>query len=286
MEPARELWKRIETLNAVTYFAPESTAATKSAGLKGFWMGYFGFRAAPLGPASAGVVDAAFANFAPAMVRRSIPDAWTFADPAALIRSRSESAADALRRLAPEVSQVALEINDTLRSIIEASAPIGRPLFAANRDVAPIDDPVAQLWQHCTTIREHRGDGHVAALAAAGIDGCEAHQLFIAANGLPDDVFRTNRGWSEDEWDAAKARLRTRGLLEDAGLTDAGRRTHDHIEAVTDALAAEPLEAALEADRTDQLIAQLTSVAVQVASSGVLPFPNPMGLPEVNTAQR
>ena len=46
---AREFWKRIETLHAVTYFDHESTDAATNAGLRGFWMGYFGFRAAPLG---------------------------------------------------------------------------------------------------------------------------------------------------------------------------------------------------------------------------------------------
>jgi cyanate permease len=73
---AREFWKRIESIHAVTYFAPESTEAARAAGLRGFWMGYFGFRAAPLGPVSAGVVEAAFANFETAMIQRSIPDAW------------------------------------------------------------------------------------------------------------------------------------------------------------------------------------------------------------------
>ena len=72
MGVAREFWKRIETLHAVTYFAPESIEAAKTAGLRGFWMGYFGFRAAPLGKVNAGIVEAAFANFAPGMVRRSI----------------------------------------------------------------------------------------------------------------------------------------------------------------------------------------------------------------------
>ena len=62
VKSARELWQRIETLHAVTYFAPESISAAKSAGLRGFWMGYFGFRAAPLGTVGAGVVESAFAQ--------------------------------------------------------------------------------------------------------------------------------------------------------------------------------------------------------------------------------
>lgn len=281
MEAARELWKRIETLHALTYFAPESVAAAKATGLRGFWMGYFGFRAAPLGSVGPGVVEAAFANFAPEMVRRSIPDAWDFARPADLVAVRSNAAAQALRRLAPDISAVASRVNDTLRGIAATAAPIGRPMFAANRDVAALDDPVAQLWQHCTTLREHRGDGHVIALAAADIDGCQAHQLLIAAQRLPIEVFRDNRGWTEQRWDDAEQRLQQRGILEDRALTRAGRQLHDEIERLTDSLAHEPLEQTLSATEVNALIDALTPAALEIASSGVLPFPNPMGLPSM-----
>jgi hypothetical protein len=56
------------------------------------------------------------------------------------------------------------------------------PLFSANRSLALPDDPVERLWQLCTSLREHRGDGHVAALTAKGLDGLEAHVL-IALEG-------------------------------------------------------------------------------------------------------
>jgi hypothetical protein len=48
-ETARALWHAIEPLHAVTYFAPECVEANRTLGLRGFWMGYFGARAAPLG---------------------------------------------------------------------------------------------------------------------------------------------------------------------------------------------------------------------------------------------
>ncbi len=279
MEVARELWKRIETIHSVTYFAPESIAAAKSSGLLGFWMGYFGFRASPLGRSGAGVVEATFANFAPEMVRRSIPDAWKYAQPHDLIKIRSNAAADALRRLAPEVSALAAQVNDMLRDIADEAAPIGRPLFAANRDVLPLEDPVAQLWQHCTTLREQRGDGHVAALAAAGVDGCQAHQLLIASQNLPVEVFRESRGWTDQQWTDGERRLRERGFLSGHSLTALGRQTHDEIERITDSLAYEPIAKALSTTAIDDLIGRLTPTAIEVSSSGVLPFPNPMGLP-------
>ena len=75
MQPvvARELWHRLEVVNAVTYFSPESRDAAERIGLKGFWMGYFAFRAAPMGPVTPGVVEATFFNFHPERVRRAIP---------------------------------------------------------------------------------------------------------------------------------------------------------------------------------------------------------------------
>lgn len=279
---AREFWKRIETLHAVTYFAPESIDAARAAGLRGFWMGYFGFRAAPLGPVGAAVVEAAFANFAPSMVRRSIPDAWAFAEPTELVAVRPAAAAAALRRVIPGVETSAFEVNQTLRAIVDSGSSIGRPLFAANRDVDALDDPVAQLWQHCTTLREQRGDGHVIALASAGIDGCEAHRLLIAAEALPPEIFRDNRGWTISEWDGAAQRLAARGLLDPHGLTREGRRVRNEIEALTDSLAHEPIARFLSDPAIEELIDVLTPVAEAVASSGVLPFPNPMGLPRLD----
>lgn len=278
---AREFWKRIETLHAVTYFAPESIAAAKTAGLRGFWMGYFGFRASPLGAVGAGVVEAAFANFAPDMVRRSIPDAWEFANPEHLISIRSDAAAEVLRRLAPDVDELADEVNDRLGAIIDAGIPVGRSMFAANRDVDSLPDPVAQLWQHCTTLREHRGDGHVMALATAGLDGCEAHQLLIASHRHTVEVFRDNRGWTAEQWEATARTLRQRGLLDGNELTDVGRRLHDEVERLTDSLAADPLVATLAKSEIENLIDRLTPVALQISSSGVLPFPNPMALPSL-----
>ena len=47
--PARRLWAAVEPLHAVVYFAPETAAAAKEVGLRGYWMGYFAGRLAPLG---------------------------------------------------------------------------------------------------------------------------------------------------------------------------------------------------------------------------------------------
>ena len=178
-----------------------------------------------LGAVGADVVTDAFYNFAPPMVERAIPDAWSFATPESLVRARSWAAMAALREVCPTVDEVAPAVVGMLRDVVTSAADDPtRPLYRANREVARPDDPVAEVWQHCTTIREHRGDGHVTALRRARLDGCEAHVLAAAEAGVPTELLRTSRGWTEDEWAAATDRLRERGLVDrDGGATDAGR---------------------------------------------------------------
>lgn len=276
---ARRIWSQLESVHAVTYFSPESLEAATATGLRGFWMGYFGFRASPLGPVVAGVVEATFANFAPTMVRRAIPDAWSYAHPSVLARARATASAHALRRLSSRIDQIASNVNSDLESVISCAASIGHPLFAANRDLDRFDDPVERLWQNCTTLREHRGDGHVAALASAGIDGCEAHLLIAAEHGWRPDVFFDNRGWTTEHQQEAHTRLAERGLLNSSGLTVEGAAIRSHVEATTDSRASEPYERALRPDRCTRLLAELSGVAADIIRSETIPFPNPMGLP-------
>lgn len=276
---ARQVWQAMEPLHAVTYFAPESLDANRAVGLRGFWMGYFAARAAPLGAVAAGVVEAAFYNFHPAKVRRAIPDAWTFAPPEAVVRARGEAATAALRRVAPSAAGAAAELAGLLAPVVAAADGAGRPLFAANRDLATPDDPVGALWQATTALREHRGDGHVALLAAEGLDGCEVHVLFAAAEGVPPATLRDNRGWTEDDWRAAAGRLAARGLLDTAGHPTAeGRALRAHVESRTDALAARPY-GALAPGGAERLVTLLGPLTDEVLASGTIPFPNPMGLP-------
>ncbi|WP_433326409.1 SCO6745 family protein [Spirillospora sp. CA-294931] len=275
---ARRLWQVLEPVHVVTYFSAECAAAMKAVGLRGYWMGYFGGRAAPLGPVSAGVVEAAFYGFHPKRVRRAVPDAWTFAAPDAIVRARSEAAATALRRISHEAESVAVAAVPSLERVVEAAEVGGRPLFGANRDVALPDDPVARLWQLASALREHRGDGHVALLAGEGLDGLESNVLAAAVNGAPLGNLEVTRGWSEAERAAAVEALVSRGLMDGAGVTGAGRELKARVEARTDALAA-PAYRVL--DDPEGLREVLLPLARAVQDSGDLPFPNPIGLPRL-----
>lgn len=278
-DQARRLWQRLEHLHAVTYFDEGCRQATQSLGLRGFWMGYFGSRAAPLGTVNPGVVEALFFNFAPAMVRRSIPDAWFHAEPARIIEARGRAAAAALRSLVPGIEEIASRVEAQLAVCVEAAPGSARPLFCANRDLEAPNDAVARLWQLATTLREHRGDAHVAVLAAKGLTGCAPHLLLLADRGYPPNVMRENRGWSSDEWDRTEDALVERGLLSpEGGLSQSGQALRDGIEATTDRLAATAYDPIAEAG-AERLIDQLHGPAALIATSGMIPYPNPIGLP-------
>ncbi|MFE3258780.1 hypothetical protein [Nocardia sp. NPDC059229] len=271
---AREVWRVLEPLHAVTYFAADCIAANKAVGLRGFWMGYFASRSAPLGAVGPSVVEATFYNFHPAMVRRAIPDAWGFAAPDAIIATRTIAAAAVLRTVVPDIADIAARAVPRLHQAIATAPAAGRPLFAANRDLPTPDDSVHALWQAVTALREHRGDGHVACLLSEGIDGCEAHVLFSASTGTPAQLWRDNRGWSETDWKAARERLTDRGLLNSEGITEAGRALRAHIEARTDALA---MTAYRGVPGILEMLSALTPAARAVVRSGEVPYPNPMG---------
>lgn len=278
---ARRAWQRFEPLHAVTYFAPETRAATDALGLKGGWMSYFGCRAAPLGPAPAAVVTAVFHGFHPSMVARAIPDAWRAATPEQLLAARLGAVDAAYRRLldadlsGPEMRHAA----ELAGAAAEGASTAGRPLAAANAALAAPDEPHLALWQAATVLREHRGDGHVTALVAAGVEPCQSQVLAAAAGRTPADVLRQARKWSEAEWADAVDTLAARGWVTAAGeLTPAGRTARREIELHTDRLATGPY-AALGPDRTDALLAALDGLAGQVVAAGGVPLPNPIGAP-------
>ena len=242
MSAARAMWTMFEPVHDVTYFAPEALSGFTEAGLRGYWRGYFAGRAAPLGGTRAAVVTASFFNFAPSFVARAVPGVWDLVTPQEAIAVREAGATAALRRLLGGREAEAAKAADLLWRAAEDLDFAGRALSAANAELPVSGEPLTRLWQATTLLREHRGDGHFAALAAADIDGCEAVLLRCAKDtDISRDMMQPVRGWSDEQWDAAAARLAERGLTgEDGAMTAAGRSVHDAVEAATDQAAARP----------------------------------------------
>jgi hypothetical protein len=234
------MWTLYEPIHAITYFAAEARAEFEQAGLRGFWRGYFAGRAAPLGAIDPAPVVGLFNSFAPSMVERALPAVWDLVSPAEALAARSRGAAAVLAGVVD--AREAARLADLLAPIVAAHKPAGHALGAANLALPEPHDPHARLWQACTSLREHRGDGHVAALVAVGATGAD---IVVLRCGLGWDraVHQPARGWSDEDWLAATARLVRRELLDaDGRATEAGRAVVAEAEEITNQAAAPPWE--------------------------------------------
>jgi hypothetical protein len=273
MHQARAMWTLFEPLHAVTYFAPEGRAAFEAAGLRGFWRGYFASRSAPLGLAPASVTIALFANFAPRMVERAIPSVWSLASPEQVLEARLSGSTAALTRLLHglDVDEAA----DLLQSVAASAPTSGRALGAANAALPWPEESLAVLWQAATVLRELRGDGHVLAQLAVGLDGLST-MVLRSGHDLDREVLQPNRGWTDEEWAACEEQLSTRGLLgPDGRITPTGLELLERAEALTDELALAPwrLAGPGSADRLAELATPLST-----AARSAMPDLNPIGL--------
>ncbi|WP_399082502.1 hypothetical protein ACGH2B_01020 [Streptomyces sp. BBFR2] len=283
---ARTLWHLTEPLHAVSYFDETCRGLGKAIGLKGFWMGYFAARTAPLGAVPAARATELLSLFAPAMTARALPAAWDVVHPERVLDARARCAAGALRAADPAIEASVAKVAPALRAMADAAPRTARPLFAANQALCDRADPVEDLWQLATTLREFRGDAHLSVLADHGLDGCEALVLAVACGIVPEDPMRDGRGWTEEEWAAATARLCLRGLVDAEGtVTALGAAERAEIEQHTDDLAARLLRP-LTTARTEQLLRDLKPVTHRVLAAKLLPFPNPIGLPAPPASSR
>ena len=136
-------------------------------------------------------MHAVFYNFAPGEVARHIPKVWRTTTPEAAIAARQAGCVKALRRISAITSTLtASPAPRELLTKAATSAPFeGRPMYAAPRAIPIPDDVVARLFHAASLLREHRGDGHIAALMVEGVGGLEAHVLFALDMGMPAEKF-------------------------------------------------------------------------------------------------
>lgn len=271
----RRCYQALNSLHSMVYFAPEAEEQFHALGLSRGSMSYFAGRSAAMGAVGAGAVAATFYNFNPALVARHLPRAWEIASPQAVLAARLRAVEAAQLRTLGAETVAGAEVREAaelaLRAV-EACSPAGRPLFAAHADLPVPQEPHLALWHAATLLREHRGDGHIAALLDAELDGLEALVTHTTTGkGFVPAMAKHTRGWSDDEWSAAQERLRERGLLDaDDALTAAGRQLRQDIEDRTDRLAGAPYrqlgEEAL--GRLSEIAARLSATS---AANGAFP---------------
>jgi hypothetical protein len=257
------MFELVEPIGVIPYSSAEPNEAMFALGFTDFWDTYFAGRAAPLGLASAEVVDALFYNFAPGEVARHIPKVWRTTTPDAAIAARRAGCAKALRRiLVDHVDGPAFARATELLTKAATSAPLeGRPMYAALRSLSAPDDVVARLFHAASLLREHRGDGHIAALVTEGVGGLEAHVLLALDMGMPAEKFGRIHHLPPAQLAGIITGMRHRGLIGDDGwLSEQGRAVKQRVEALTDDLAARPYEI-LEPGELDELITALEPLA-------------------------
>lgn len=283
---ARRMWHQLEPIHAVFWFAPEVFEVATGLGYEVTtrWPSYFAWRLAPLGATGKRLAASACYSFSPDMVAAHVPAAWTVASAPQILAAR-ERAVDRMYQavLGDLIGSPGLaEAAELTRDAALAANTAGRPLAAANADLPWPGEPHLVLWHAINVLREHRGDGHITALLAAGLDPCEALVSFAAIGAAPPEVF-ASRGWTAAEWSAARDRLEARGWVDAEGkATERGQDGRDEIEWRTDRLADAPWQA-LGSGRAQRL-AELTAPFLGAAfESGLLPGQSTLGIANVPT---
>lgn len=286
-DAARALAKVIEPIVGQVYFAKECHERYAALGFSPSPGGtpdgvafpdgpaYFTSRGSCLGRAPGELVAAAFGVFNPEAVVPAVAYGWTLTDAATIADERLQGAVEQLRRLLGDRPEGVERAVDLLQRATAPLQPAGRALFAGTLAQPLPGEPLGDLFRLGDRLREFRGDSHIAAWVAEGFDATEIGLLTESYWGMPSRTYVRTRAWTDAQLDAAEDRLRTAGLLDDGGLTGAGRERRERLELATDAQMA-PALAAL-GDDVDELVALLTPWGHQVMAGGGYP-PSPLAL--------
>jgi len=239
--PARRLRDACEPVAMHAVWSRTTNERLAQLGLD-FLTSYVGGRGAFLGDPAGAVVAAAFAWFEPGLVTTLWDAARAVVAPERLVQARDESTVASLREVL--AGEDPAEVASLLADAAEAADGMGRPLFSGRRADGRPADAVHCLWWACGLVREHRGDSHVAAAAAAGLNAVEMNILTELWTGMPLLSYTATRGWAPDAMQRAVARLESRGWIRDGDLTDGGLAGRLGIEQRTDAQE-QPIAAAL-----------------------------------------
>ena len=266
MQTARALAAALEPVTGQVYFSPECHANYVALGFSpspsaanGVALpdgpAYFTSRGSVMGQVPGEVVAAAFAVFNPAAVVPSVRRGWTLTDAASICQARDDGAiAQLVRILGAEPAGVE-RARDLLARAVEPLRPEGRPLYAGLRSLPVPETALGAVWRYGDQLREYRGDSHTAAWISQGVDATEIGLLSELYWGLPMRSYSRTRAWTDEQFEAAHQRLRSRGLVDEVGFTTAGREVREAIEVHTD----QQMAAALRAlgSRLDELLGLL-----------------------------
>ena len=246
-ERARRLHASFEPIAASVYFAPEVHDAFEAAGFGPPTIAdgclpladlpaYFCSRAGCIGQVSGHVVAAAFGVFSPELIIPNVERGWQTADCDTVLAVRLGGQTAALQNVLGGRPGVERATEILLRAG-DACSDSGRFLYAGLRSL-PLPNPGwGRLWRAADIIREYRGDCHITAWVAAGLDPVEAGLMTEIYYQMPTKYYHSGRGWRPSQLDAGLDRLRRRGWIDGDPVvfTSDGRAVREWIEASTNA---------------------------------------------------
>jgi hypothetical protein len=157
---ARDVWRRLEPVHAVTYFAPEAARGADRSRVPRLLDGLL------RGAGGSARCRRAGASCAPSSTtsrRRGSPSRCPRRGRSPDPTSPSTPPGRCPRRAAAGAGRTDADVEEAaeLAATAARTAPVeGRPLFAATRPLPWPSDPIDVLWHGATLLREHRGDGH------------------------------------------------------------------------------------------------------------------------------
>jgi hypothetical protein len=285
---SRRLAMALEPVAGQVYFAPECHQGYEKLGFSpspgtlptGVQLpdgpAYFTSRGSVMGQVPGEVVAAAFAVFNPAAVIPSVTLGWTRTDAAAICQARTDGATEHLERVLGEQPAGLARATELLSRATEPLRPEGRPLYAGLRSLGLPGTPVGDMWRLADLLREYRGDSHTGSWISAGLSATEIGLLSELYWGLPLRSYIRTRAWSNEDLDEAESQLRARGLIDDAGLTVAGRALREEVEVATDGQCAVIVQTL--GDDVDELMALLAPWGASIREAGGYPPQGPHDL--------
>jgi hypothetical protein len=218
------------------YWDPGALEQYAALGIEMGGISYIASRSAPLAPAGAQVVAAAFYSISPAFIAAALQVAEQATTYDALEAARNDAVVSGLQSHVPEICDGLASLAAPMWDAADALPVSGRALFAAHRQQPRPEDPLLSAWLAVNCIREWRGDSHFAVLAAEDISGTQAGLLHNAHLNYPKDWIPRSRGADDADVAQAYAELKARGLASDGAVNDAGLALRQRIEDRTDVL--------------------------------------------------